>query len=101
MPTAFAHWWAVNHRGFVRLPDEHLGLPAERTMFSMHRVLRLPAAAGMMTIESIRRRVFFTVDMSAPSLRVPAPVRPLLSSPSTPSCFIHCPFVTTKLLAVS
>ena len=100
MPTAFAHWWAVYHRGFVRLPDEHLGLPAERTMFSMHNV-RLPAAAGMMPIETIRRRLIFTVDMRAPSLRVPAPVRPSLSFSSTPSCFINCPLVTAKLLAVS
>jgi hypothetical protein len=67
MPTAFAHWRAVNHRGFERLPDEHLGLPAQRTMFSMHNV-RLPAAAGMMPIETIRRRVVFTVDIRAPSL---------------------------------
>ena len=64
MPTAFAHWWAVNHRGFVRLPDEHLGLPAKRTMFSVHSV-RLPAAAGMTPIETIRRRAIFTVDMRA------------------------------------
>lgn len=100
MATAFAHWRAVNHRGFVRLPDEHLDLPAERTMFSMYNV-RLPAAAGMMPIETIRRRFVFTVDMRAPSLLGPVAVKPLLSFSSTPSCFIHCTFVTAKLLAVS
>ena len=65
---AFAHWRAVNHRGFVRLPDEHLGLPAQRSMFSMHNV-RLLLRLGTMTTETIRRRVVFTVDMSPNSAR--------------------------------
>jgi hypothetical protein len=46
MATAFADRRAVNHRGFVRLPDQHLGLLAKRAMFSMHTV-RLRAVAGM------------------------------------------------------
>jgi hypothetical protein len=74
---------AVNHRGFERLPDQHLGLRAKRAMVSMHNLL-LPTGAGILPRprETIDHRVVFvfTVDMGVSFLHVPASVKPLSSS---------------------
>lgn len=70
---------AVNHRGFERLPDQHLGLRAKRSMVSMHNV-RLPTGPGMMPLKTIERRGLFTVGMAASLLHFPASAKPLASS---------------------
>ena len=78
MPTAFAHWRAVNHRGFVRLPDQHLGLPGQaRDVLDAQRTLT--CCRWYDANRDHQRRVVFTVVMRAPSLLVPASVKPLLS----------------------
>ena len=70
---------AVNHRGFVRLPDQHLGLSAKRSMFSMHTQCTLACCHWYDATRDDRASGRLHRWYEGPFLVVPAAVKTLLS----------------------